>query len=228
MTLHSIVKGGMDYILFTAFVMLALAGLMRFVRKSWLPSVDIRRLRPVMLIVAAITIVIMLCGWFLVQLSENREYKRTKVMLTSMAPILAYELSENGYAGIRLDTPSDDPVYLRLLEEMLRWMKLDPQVISFYTLRKLETVGTSLSWDPKRIITATAGFPAMWRRGFRSGKYTRNGFRSWRKRSGGERRFSPRSPKTRGESRSALLSRFTMLKGSFTASLESITTAGCF
>ncbi|MFC5471717.1 putative bifunctional diguanylate cyclase/phosphodiesterase [Cohnella suwonensis] len=138
MSISSFLEGNRDYMIFAGVMTIFTLIVILLVRKIWLAEMEIRRTRPVYLVVGAISVLVLFGGWFLVQYAEKREFDRTQGMLSGNAPILAYEMSSSGYGMLGLNTPPDDPDYVRLIGTMINWMKLNPQIISFYTLRKLE------------------------------------------------------------------------------------------
>jgi diguanylate cyclase (GGDEF)-like protein len=127
-----------DYSLFVVLAGACLCMLIYSFRKPWLTIGDKRGIRAAVATISAITVVVLCVGWFLVQYAEKREYERVKGILTSNAPILAYELSQQGHGGIGLNTLKDDTVYVKLMEDMVQWMRLNDQILSVYTMRKLD------------------------------------------------------------------------------------------
>lgn len=127
-----------DYILFVGIMGIVLAVIIRFMYKYWLSVRDVRRIRAAAAATVLITLAAFICGWFLVQYAEKREYDRTKEIMVGSAPILAYELTKLGSTKLTLKTPETDPQYLRMIQTMVEWMRLNDQIDSVYTLRKLE------------------------------------------------------------------------------------------
>lgn len=75
-------------------------------------------------------------GYFFMQHEENREKQEMKYIMDGAAPTLAYELKKLGHAAINLDTSGDDPAYLEMINTMVDWIKINPQIQSIYTFRK--------------------------------------------------------------------------------------------
>lgn len=136
-TLNVFIEGNWDYILFAA-VMTAVLGIILFVHKRLLSAADNRRIQPVTVLVAVLTMLMLCGGWFLVEYAQEREYDRTKTILVGNAPILAFELEKLGLGEITLDTSDNDPQYLQMIQTMVEWMNLNRQIDSLYTLSKQE------------------------------------------------------------------------------------------
>jgi signal transduction histidine kinase len=52
-----------------------------------------------------------------------------------------------GHWGLQLDTPNDDPSYLRMLEAEKRWLRVNPELSDIYTLRRQADGNTTLIVD---------------------------------------------------------------------------------
>lgn len=137
-TLNAFINGNWDFILFVFVIIVAVFGVILFVHKRLVSVAESRRIRPVSAVLMMVTLIMICGGWFLVQYAEEREYNRTKNIMIGDAPILAYELAKQGYEKITLNTPDNDPQYLRMIQSMVDWMSLNRQIGSLYTLRKLE------------------------------------------------------------------------------------------
>jgi two-component system, cell cycle sensor histidine kinase and response regulator CckA len=74
-------------------------------------------------------------GWVLVNDSGRAEAASIRDFLSGVAPTYAQEIALLGHAGMRLDTPADDPVYLRMIEAQKRWVAVNPGISDVYTLR---------------------------------------------------------------------------------------------
>lgn len=81
--------------------------------------------------------VIIVAGWFFAEIAERNEKVRLKKIVRGIAPTLAYELNTMGHGRITGTTAPDDPHYLSLIATMVHWMKLNPEIESIYTMRKL-------------------------------------------------------------------------------------------
>lgn len=136
--LNGWMKGNWDYLWFAAVMGIVPIVLIRLMYIRWASLRNSRNMRTVSILLAATTAVVICCGWFLVQYTEQREYERTKEIMISDAPILAYELSRLGHKKIGFSTRTDDPQYLGMIGTMSDWMSLNRNLQSVYTFRKLE------------------------------------------------------------------------------------------
>jgi two-component system, sensor histidine kinase len=57
-------------------------------------------------------------------------------LVAGLAPTYALELARMGHEQITLDTPPDDPRYLRLIEAEKDWLTANPSVADIYTMRQ--------------------------------------------------------------------------------------------
>lgn len=57
-------------------------------------------------------------------------------LVAGFAPTYARELEQLGHAGITLETPAEDPSYLRMIEAEKRWLHANLAVADIYTFRK--------------------------------------------------------------------------------------------
>jgi len=55
--------------------------------------------------------------------------------LSAFAPTYAREMAEMGHASLTLDTPMDEPAYLRMIEAEKRWLEENPTAADIYTFR---------------------------------------------------------------------------------------------
>jgi hypothetical protein len=56
-------------------------------------------------------------------------------MVAGIAPTYAFELGRQGHAGVTLETPADDPLYLKLIEIEKQWLAVNATIADIYTLR---------------------------------------------------------------------------------------------
>ncbi|HEY9248044.1 MAG TPA: PAS domain S-box protein, partial [Rariglobus sp.] len=80
--------------------------------------------------------VLLVTGCFLVEEGGRSESRRIQDFLQGVAPTYAQELARMGHAKLTLETPPDDPDYLRMLAATRRWKKVNPVVSDVYTFRK--------------------------------------------------------------------------------------------
>lgn len=74
-------------------------------------------------------------GWVVVHESGQTEARRIRDFLRGVAPTYAQEIALMGHANMRLDTPPDDPTYLRMIEAQKRWVAVNPGISDIYTIR---------------------------------------------------------------------------------------------
>ena len=82
--------------------------------------------------------VVLACGWPFTEWAGREERRYMEALVQGFAPTFAMEMSRLGHADIRLDTPPNDPTYLRLIEAQIRWLAVNPRIADIYTFRRLE------------------------------------------------------------------------------------------
>ncbi len=117
-----------DYLLFV-FLGLALFGLL----ETWLRVRTPHGRLP--WIVWPTLVILWGAGWVVVHESGQASAARIRDFLRGVAPTYAQEISLMGHAGMRMDTPADDPVYLRMIEAQKRWVAVNPGISDVYTIR---------------------------------------------------------------------------------------------
>ena len=122
------IAGNHDYLLFV-FLGLALFGLL----ETWLRVRTPHGRLP--WIVWPTLVILWGAGWLLVHESGQAEAARIRNFLSGIAPTYAQEIALMGHAGMRMDTPADDPVYLRMIEAQKRWVAVNPGISDVYTIR---------------------------------------------------------------------------------------------
>jgi hypothetical protein len=68
--------------------------------------------------------------------SDTIERERMQAMIGGFAPTYAIASSQAGYDRIRLDTPPDDPTYLRLVEQQKQWLQVNHHAHDIYTFHR--------------------------------------------------------------------------------------------
>jgi two-component system, cell cycle sensor histidine kinase and response regulator CckA len=84
--------------------------------------------------------ILLLTGCFLVEQSGRSESRKIQDFLQGVAPTYAEEISRMGHADLRMDTPADDPGYLRMIEATKRWKAVNPAISDVYTYRVIDGV----------------------------------------------------------------------------------------
>jgi diguanylate cyclase (GGDEF)-like protein len=70
-------------------------------------------------------------------IAQERQRADLQASLGGLAPTYAAELEQRGHYRVGLDTPADDPLYLRLVEKQKRWLEINRSVNDIYTMRLL-------------------------------------------------------------------------------------------
>src|SRR6185436_11281084 len=65
-----------------------------------------------------------------------REQSQRRDMLMGYAPTYARELEALGHANLPVNCAPDDPLYLKLIDAEIRWLKVNPSIADIYTFRK--------------------------------------------------------------------------------------------
>lgn len=86
----------------------------------------------------AILAVLVAVGLGAAEAAGHYEEWRLQRMLQGIAPTYAQEMERMGHAEVSLQTPPDDPVYLRMIDAERRWEKAHPQASDIYTFRRGE------------------------------------------------------------------------------------------
>jgi len=84
-----------------------------------------------------LTLSFLVAGNFFVDDAGNKVKENFKKIAGGMAPTFAYELTNMGHSLLSPSTPSDDTSYISMIGTMVQWMKLNPEIESIYTMRKL-------------------------------------------------------------------------------------------
>lgn len=79
-------------------------------------------------------------GWFLVDIAGQSERNRMKEQIKGLAPTYAYELASMGHAKIDLDTAEDDPLYRKMIQKQIRWLRINSAIADVYTFRRYDGV----------------------------------------------------------------------------------------
>ncbi|MGE3175813.1 MAG: ATP-binding protein [Planctomycetota bacterium] len=69
----------------------------------------------------------------LAELAGQLERDRLQALVAGMAPTYAHEMERLGIADVDLQTPPDDPTYLRLIRAQIDWLRLNPAIADVYT-----------------------------------------------------------------------------------------------
>ncbi len=130
----------LDYLAFIAGVILAGLCLEVWLRKS--------RHRAKLSVPAwLLTIAILIGGWLTVQAATERERTRMHTLIFGFAPTYAVAMQHLQHEKITLETPPNDPRYLRLIEAQKRFLAANPTINDIYTMRRLPSGATALIVD---------------------------------------------------------------------------------
>lgn len=75
-------------------------------------------------------------GWWVTERSGEHAQQESIAQVSALTPTYAHQLARMGHARVTEATPSDDPLYLSLIEAQVQWEKLNPAVNDIYTMRK--------------------------------------------------------------------------------------------
>ena len=67
--------------------------------------------------------------------------------LSAFASMFAADLQAAGHWKIGLDTPPDDPLYLKMIEAQKRWVRSNPGIADVYTMRRMPDASVALIVD---------------------------------------------------------------------------------
>ncbi len=85
---------------------------------------------------ALVLAIVFVPGAVLIRSAEIAERVSLESTVAGFAPVYAAEVESLGHASLRLDTPPDDPVYLRLIDSEKRWLAANARVADIYTFRR--------------------------------------------------------------------------------------------
>ncbi|HRK30610.1 MAG TPA: ATP-binding protein [Tepidisphaeraceae bacterium] len=137
--LEQVIAYRIDSIVFCAALTLAVIAVSRSLRKRHGAG-----LPPSSSLLLGILIV---AGFIMPEVAGERERARLQKMLDGIAPTYAQELELLGHSRLTLDTPADDPDYLKMIESQKRWLAVNPNVCDIYTYRKSPDGGIMLMVD---------------------------------------------------------------------------------
>ena len=75
-------------------------------------------------------------AWWPANLAGDRAHREISRQMGDIAPVFADILEQMGHSRITLETPADDPLYLRLIETQIRLLSITPTVTDTYTMRQ--------------------------------------------------------------------------------------------
>lgn len=126
-----------DYIIFTVSI-ICITFLIERKRKALFSDLYVKKgLENTQKLIMVFIFLLVSGGWLFVRLEEKFEMNEIYKSLAGIAPTMAIELEKMNHEKINLNTAPDDAVYLGMIRNMVDWMKINPQIDSIYTLRKL-------------------------------------------------------------------------------------------
>ena len=75
-------------------------------------------------------------AWWPAKLARDRAHHEVSQQMGDIAPVFADIFEQLGHSRITLETPADDPLYLRLIETQIRLLRVTPTVNDVYTMRR--------------------------------------------------------------------------------------------
>ncbi len=82
------------------------------------------------------TIFLLVC-WIFTDRADYLKRAEFRKSVEGYGPTFAQEIERMGHAAITLETPADDPIYLKIIEFQKRCLKVNPAILSIYTMRML-------------------------------------------------------------------------------------------
>ena len=141
----NVLMANADYLTFVVIVCLVCAAIeiwkYRQVKKNGFQETNVHGLQfspgrgPA--VAMALTGVMLVIGWFVVNDAGRQEEDRSRQIVEGIAPTFAYELRKMGHEHIRIATGMNDAEYLEILNTVLKWRGVNPDILRIYTLRKL-------------------------------------------------------------------------------------------
>jgi diguanylate cyclase (GGDEF)-like protein/PAS domain S-box-containing protein len=83
-----------------------------------------------------LTLFILVLGWWQINYSQNKENEEYKVISKRFAKIFSSELLELKHHHLNFYTSEKNKDYIKILNEMTKWQKEIPEIVSVYTLKK--------------------------------------------------------------------------------------------
>ena len=121
-------KHNLDYLTFCAISLLIFLVLNLFAKRS-----EPEKFFPIGVFISVFLFLFL--GFFLVVWAENFAKANFQELIQGFAPTYARELERAGHSKITIDTPPDDPLYLKLINTQLRWLKANRIVDDVYTMK---------------------------------------------------------------------------------------------
>lgn len=136
---------GWDYLVFSLFVILIYCtqemARGQVVRDTAVQLADDREVvvlsRMLRAIAAALLVVLLTAGWLIAGYREQLARRDLEEDHKGMATILADGLERLGHSGLGAAVPPDDPSVARFSATISQWMRLNPRIVSVYTIRQL-------------------------------------------------------------------------------------------
>ena len=75
-------------------------------------------------------------AWWPANNASDRAHEEIARQMGDIAPVFADVMEQMGHSRITLETPADDPLYLRLIETQIRLLRITPTVNDTYTMRR--------------------------------------------------------------------------------------------
>lgn len=119
-----------DYLLYTGVTLAAFAVLGQMLRRSQRAARLPRWTWPTVA-------TILIAGWWPVQHAGEGEAQQIARLVSGVAPTYARELARMDHAQVTLETPTDSPLYQKILQAEADWLKDNPNVHDIYTMRRL-------------------------------------------------------------------------------------------
>ena len=79
--------------------------------------------------------IVLIIGMVAAEFAQHQKKEELVKSISGFAPPYAMQMQHMGHQKINLKTTSDDPLYLKLIEQQKLWLRLNPSIMDVYTLR---------------------------------------------------------------------------------------------
>ncbi len=155
-TIYDLLSQNLDYICFAG-VILCFVSSLEFVMHRYLVSEKLRGKKVAgkkfsmgfaPYLAGTIICTLLTIGWFVVDDAGKKELDRNKMLVDGIAPTFAYELEKLEHENIRLATSTQDPKYQAVNATLQKWLAINPEISSIYTLRQLSETTNVYVFSP--------------------------------------------------------------------------------
>lgn len=141
---YEMIRNNVDYAVFVALVLSLVFGLEMFMsryarsvglsKKEILNRINMKRLPQLMMV---LLLSLLVAGGYMVSQAGQQKLQQHMETVQGIAPTFSSELYDMGHRQIDMDTQRDDQNYRRVLSVMTKWLEINPDIQTMYTLRRL-------------------------------------------------------------------------------------------